>query len=211
MMEDKVVATVANVIVAIIVLGLITYGVLEVQGAYVPHSLPQRILPLPAPEQVGDLTGGKKIIYAKEPLSFKGPLGTYVVQGYLKASQSLNNAIGVYVRAKDPADDSTCKVLNVTSQVQSGVLESSVYVCERGEADAKATVAEFRNTSFASFCSSDPEAFGVVTQGRQGKFWIGVEWDPFLPHPLSLTFDNLAAIKGPKVPFASSPCTFDSR
>jgi hypothetical protein len=179
-------------------LAFIIYLMNASSGYSTPYLLPQRILSLPVPEQIGDLTGSKGIIYAKEPLSFKGPSGAYTVRGYLKASRSLSAAVGVYVRAKNPADDPTCKALTVS--------ESLVYVCERGKDDAKAAVTEFRNVSFASFCSSDPGAYRVVAQG---EFWIGVEWDPFLPRSLTLLFDDLAALK--VAPLRPHPCASDLR
>jgi hypothetical protein len=70
---------------------------------------------VPASEQIG---GGEKVIYAKEPLSFKGFLGFYTVRGYLKASQPLSDAVSVYVRAEYPANDPACKVLTAPSQSQ---------------------------------------------------------------------------------------------
>jgi hypothetical protein len=166
--------------------GFLVYTFIDARGYSTPYLLPQRILFLPASEQIGDFTGSKTIIYAKEPLSFKGPSGKYTVRGYLKASRPLSAAVGVYVRADEP----TCEVL-----------DSSVYVCERGQGDAKATVVEFTNVSFASFCSFDDETYGVVARG---KFWIGVEWNPFLPHPLALLLDDLAALK--VVSFRPHPC-----
>jgi hypothetical protein len=161
-------------------------------------SFPSASCPYPFPSRSGTSPEAIGIIYAKEPLSFKGPSGAYTVRGYLKASRSLSAAVGVYVRAKNPADDPTCKALTVS--------ESLVYVCERGKDDAKAAVTEFRNVSFASFCSSDPGAYRVVAQG---EFWIGVEWDPFLPRSLTLLFDDLAALK--VAPLRPHPCASDLR
>ena len=151
------------------------------------YPLPQRILLMPTPEQiVGSLktTDYGVIIYAEKPLSLEG-LGTYTVGGYLKASKPLNSVIAVYRRTKDPARDPNCKAVTAPSQ-------SSVYVCERGQSDVLAWMAEFANTKFASFCFSSPATIGV--NGRSVLFWIGVGWDPFLPHPLTLLFDNLTAI-----------------
>ncbi len=187
-------------------MALIAYLSIDAQGYSTPYFLPQRNLSLPVFEQIENPAGDGKIIYAKEALSFKAPSGTYTVRGYLKASQSLNGAIGVYVRAEDPADDPTCKVLTVPSQTQSGVLEFPVYVCERGQGDARAVVVEFADISFASFCSFDPGTYQVVTQG---KFWIGVGWYPLLPHFLVLVFDDLAALKVAR--FKYHPCAFDYR
>jgi hypothetical protein len=195
-MDERFLFNLTYGLLVIAFLAFIFYLMVASHDYSTPHLFPQRIVSLPVPEQIGDLTGSKKIIYAKEPLSFKGSFGTYTVRGYLKASRPLSAAVGVYVRAEDPADDPTCKALTVS--------ESPVYVCERGKNDAKVTVTEFRNVSFASFCSSDPEAYRVVTQG---EFWIGVEWDPFLPRSLTLLFDDLAALK--VAPLKPHPCTSD--
>ncbi len=158
------------------------------------YPLPQRILSMPTPEQIVDslkTTGYGTIIYAEEPLSLEG-IGTYTVGGYLKVSKPLNSAMAVYRRTNDPASDPACKVLTLFPRSQSEVSRSSVYVCERGQNDVLVKMAEFVNTKFASFCFPSSATIGV--NGRSVFFWIGVGWDPFLPHPLTLLFDNLIAI-----------------
>jgi hypothetical protein len=187
-----------------LVLWVLLYFFIEPADASNPHPLPQRILSVPAPEQAGGVAGGNdKVIYAKGPLSFKGILGFYTVRGYLKAPQPLSDAVEIYVRANDPADDPACKALTIPSQGQNDAPNSSVYVCERGQDDAKVDVAKFTNAKFASFCSTDPKATEVVTKG---KFWIGVKWGHLSSPSLTLTFDNLEAIKVPRHVFATHPC-----
>jgi hypothetical protein len=180
----------------IITLFFMAYAVFQVWDSS-PRALPQRVLPLPAPEQIGD---GEKVIYAKEALPVKG-LGTYTVKGYLKASQPLSDAVGVYRRTQDPGEDPTCKVLTVPSQ--RGNPNSSVYVCERGRSDVEGNVAKFTNTKFAPFCFSPSATLGV---NDRREFWIGVGWNPLLPHPLTFVFDDLAAVKVVNLPLASYPC-----
>jgi hypothetical protein len=190
-----------EVFALIIALVLMAYAVFQVWDSS-PRALPQRVLPMSAPEQIAG--GGEKVIYAKEPLLVEG-VGTYTMRGYLKASQPLSDAIGVYRRTQDPADDPTCKALTVPSP--GGDLDSSVYVCEKGK-DKAADVAKFTDTKFASFCFPASAALGV--NGRR-EFWIGVGWNPFLPHPLTLVFDNLAAVRVINLPFEPYPCDPVSR
>jgi ABC-type multidrug transport system fused ATPase/permease subunit len=201
--EYKWITDLVFVLGVIVFLAIIAYKAIEARGSSTPYSLSQRIPFLSVSERIGDPIGDRKVIYAKERLSFKGPSGVYTVRGYLRASQPLNAIISIYVRAKDPADDPTCEVLTAPSQTQRGVMEPS-YVCERGQGDARAAVVQFANVSFASFCSSNSEAYRVVAQG---EFWIGVAWDPFLPHPLTLLFDDLTALK--VVSFRPHPCASD--
>ncbi len=204
-----------------LVLGILVWGALT------PVPLPERILHLPAPEQIGDFVRGReKIIYAKEPLLFE-ETGTYVVRGYLKASQPLGDSIAIYMRENDPASDPACKLLAVPLQTQSGAPGSSVYVCERRRDDAKISVAEFANTNLASFCSFELKGRKVVIKPLNRrpserpdpsdivatpKPWIGVEWSPSLPHPLTLVFKNLLSVKVFNLPFiAFRPCAPLSR
>ncbi len=185
-----------------IFIGALLFGlVVAKRNVSTSYPLPQRILPMPTPEQIVDslkTTDYGTIIYTKEPLSLEG-IGTYIVGGYLKVSQPLNSAITIYRRTKDPASDSACKVLTLSSQSQGGGSRSSVYVCERGQNDVLVKMAEFVNTKFASFCFPSSATIGV--NGRSVFFWIGVGWDPFLPHSLTLLFDNLTAINI-SLPFA---------
>ncbi len=182
-------------------LAFLVYIAIGARGSLTSYSLPQRILPMPIPEQIVnslETTDYGVTIYAKEPLHLEG-LGTYTVGGYLKASKSLNSAIAIYRRTKDPANDPACKVLTLSPQSQSEVLRSSVYVCEQGQSDVLVKIAEFTNTKFASFCFPPSATIGV--NGHSVFFWIGVGWDPFLTHPLTLLFDNLTAINV-SLPFA---------
>jgi hypothetical protein len=192
-----------------------------------PSLLPERTLHLPAPEQIGGLSRGDEgIVYAKEPLLFE-QTGIYVVRGYLKASRPLSGAISVYMRESDPASDPACKALAVPSQAQSGVLEQTVYACKRGREDVKIGVAEFANANLASFCSSDLRGREVRPPRARWEWeweldrrwsdpsdivavpkpWIGVEWNPLLPHPLALVFKDLTAVRVFRFPLiARHPC-----
>jgi hypothetical protein len=63
------------------------------------------------------------------------------------------------MRDLDPTDDPTCEVLTVSSQAQSGTLESSVYVCKPGRDDVEVATARFANANSASFCSDEGRGF----------------------------------------------------
>jgi hypothetical protein len=88
---------------------------------------------------------------------------------------------------------------------------------------------KFANADFASFCSFDLRGREVKPPRRTWglnrrefspperpdpsdivaipKPWIGVEWNPLLPHPLAFVFKNLTAIRVFRFPLiAPHPC-----
>jgi hypothetical protein len=201
--------SIAPIIVISFLPFLAVFLIIVSEEVLAPKDLPEHILRLPAPEQIGGPTrGDEKIIYAKEALLFE-QTGTYVMRSYLKASRPLSGTISVYMRESDPASDPACKALTVPSQAKSGVWEYTVYACKRGRRDVKIGVAEFANADLAPFCS-------IELRGREGEpqtsdvtdisKWIGVEWNPLLPHPFTLVFKDFTAPKVFRFPIARHPC-----
>jgi hypothetical protein len=116
--------------------------------------------------------------------------------------------VAVYIRAKDPSEDSTCKVLVAPSAAQNEDVGSSAYVCGEGEDDLRVALVVFAGTILSSFCSTKntlQENPKVDASFLRDKFWIGIRWSPLFPHPLTFSFSNVTAY-GPRPSTIPSLC-----
>lgn len=179
------------------------------------YPLPDRIVGVPAPKPLLDSIEAQAgtrglVVYAKEPIPFNSPAdkGSYYLYGYVGTSQPLSAPVAIYIRAKDPSEDPTCKVFATPSVIQDEVANSYVYVCGEGENDLRVALVEFAGTSLSSFCSSKnttQERRWVDATFLRDKFWIGIRWTPLFPHPLTVSFSNVMAY-GPSTSNTPSLC-----
>ncbi len=192
-------------------------GFLQLRQALVmkEHSLPERVVSLPAPKPLWDFAEahsetGRLVVYAKEPMPFDSSenKGSYGLYSYLGASEPLNAPVPVYIRAKDPGEDPACKVFVAPLVVQREVVgDSAVYVCGEGQDDLKVAWVEFVGTNLSWFHSSKgmplrdtPQERCEVDASLLGeRFWIGIGWSPLFPYPLTFNFSD-AIVYGPLIP-----------
>ena len=183
------------------------------------RSLPERMVSLPAPKLLLDFAKahaetGRLVVYAKEPMPLyssenKGEnKGSYMLYGYVGASEPLNALVSVYIRAKDPGEDPACGVFVAPWVVQGKVLDdSTVYVCGEGQHDLRVALVEFVGTNLSSFRSSKgdplkgiPQKDCEVDASLLGeRFWIGIGWSLLFPYPLTFNFSDAIAY-GPLIP-----------
>ncbi len=179
------------------------------------HSLPERMVSLPAPKLLLDFAEahsetGRLLVYAKEPMPLDSSenKGSYMLYGYVRASEPLNALVPLYIRAKDPGEDPACEVFFAPLVVQREVIDhSTVYVCGEGQEDLRVALVEFVGTNLSSFRSSKgdplrgiPQKDCEVDASRLGeRFWIGIRWSPLFPYPLTFNFSDAIAY-GPLTP-----------
>jgi len=213
MKRDEWMAVLVSVALAIGV-GWLGLGSYSLDKLTKENSLPDRTVVLPAPKPLLDSTKTQAktrglVVYAKEPVPFKSPTdrGSYLLYGYVGASQALSAPVAIYVRAEDPSEDPACKALIAPLPAQDGAVDSTVYVCEEGQNDLRIALLEFVGTSLSSFCSLEDKLqqgrHGVDATFFRGGFWIGIRWTPLFPHPLAFSFSNVTAY-GP-LPSATPP------
>lgn len=181
------------------------------------HPLPEQVVSLPAPKPLLDFAKvqvetGRLVVYAKEPIPFdlsenKGSY-SYVLYGYLGASEPLNAPVHVYIRAKDPGEDPACQVFVAPLVLQRKVVDdSTVYVCGEGQNDIRVASVEFVGANLSSFRSSKgaplrgtPQEWCEVDANLLGeRFWIGIGWNLLFPYPLTFSFSDAVAY-GPLIP-----------
>jgi hypothetical protein len=153
---------------------------------------------------------GRLVVYAKEPIPLDSSesKGSYMLYGYLGASEPLNAPVHVYIRSKDPGEDPTCEVFVAPLVLQKEVVDdSTVYVCGEGPNDLRVALAEFMGTNLSSFHSSKGTPLRGTAQERcevdasllGERFWIGIGWNPLFPYPLTFAFSDAIAY-GPLIP-----------
>ncbi len=200
--------------VAIWLLSLTFFGVRQA-SVIKEHSLPERVISLPAPKLLWDFAEahsetGRLVVYAKEPMPLDSSenKGSYMLYSYVGASEPLNALVPVYIRAKDPGEDPACKVFVAPLVVQGEVVgDSTVYVCGEGQNDLRVALVEFVGTNLSSFRSSKgsplrgrPQRSCEVDASLLGeRFWIGIGWSPLFPYPLTFNFSDAIAY-GPLIP-----------
>jgi hypothetical protein len=153
---------------------------------------------------------GRLVVYAKEPIPFDSSesKGSYVLYGYVGASEPLNAPVLVYIRARDPGEDPACEAFVAPLAVQNEVVDdSTVYVCGEGQNDLRVALVEFAGANLSSFRSSKGTPLGGTPQGGcevgasllGERFWIGIGWSLLFPYPLTFSFSDAIAY-GPLIP-----------
>jgi hypothetical protein len=146
-----------------------------------PHTL--NLVGVPGPR-------GEVVVYPKEPPAFKpleGDVQWVSLPLFLKAPQSLNANVGVYVRNKDITEDPSCAPLVARLQYPSVDADFSAYVCTVSAKDSKVGEASFKNAKYASLEeASDLGAFTIIKGIQEGKLWLGVDPSDLPPTPITL-------------------------
>ncbi len=135
-------------------------------------------------------SGGKVVVYPKEPPAFKPPehdVRWFSLYLFLGASQPLDANVSVYARTKDPAQDPSCVPLNARFQNPNVRISSFVYACTVSADDSKVGEASFKNAKYASLKELPDFSASKIIEGiERGRLWLGVDPSGLPPTPLTL-------------------------